>query len=264
MDDGCRIVIEEVSKKFFSPKGETQALHELSLRVNVGEFLSVVGPSGCGKSTLLSIIAGLMKPTHGSVYIDGERVERVSRKVGYMLQQDHLFEWRTCEKNVMLGLEIQGKNRRETRQFADSLLEQYGLGSFRHHFPRQLSGGMRQRVALIRTLAIDPEIILLDEPFSALDYQTRLTLEDDVYSILRETNKTVVLVTHDISEAISFSDRVVVLSKAPANVKADFPISLSCENRTPFRARKAPEFNSYFDKVWGELELFKDGYIRAN
>lgn len=263
MSEGFRIVIDKVSKKFFSPRGETEALHEISLGVNVGEFLAVVGPSGCGKSTLLSIIAGLVKPTQGSVFIDDDRVEKVSRKVGYMLQQDHLFEWRTCEENVMLGLEIQGKNRRETREFANSLLEQYGLSSFRHHYPRQLSGGMRQRVALIRTLAIDPEIILLDEPFSALDYQTRLTLEDDVYGILREANKTVVLVTHDISEAISFSDRIVVLSRAPATVKADFPVSLSCENRTPFRARKAPEFNTYFDKVWGELELFRDGYIRA-
>ncbi|MBI2370575.1 MAG: ABC transporter ATP-binding protein [Deltaproteobacteria bacterium] len=249
------MVYERVSKKFFTLPGETRALHEVSLVVSPGEFLAVVGPSGCGKSTLLSITAGLIQPTSGRVLVGGTEVRGVSRRVGYMFQQDHLFEWRTCEQNVTIGLEVQGKHGEETHRFAVSLLEQYGLGAFRQHYPRQLSGGMRQRVALIRTLAVDPEIMLLDEPFSALDYQTRLSLQDDVHSILRQAGKTVVLVTHDISEAISFCDRVVVLSRPPGRVKVDLAIRLTCEKRTPFLARKAPEFNEYFDRIWGEIEI---------
>ncbi|MGI5838136.1 MAG: ABC transporter ATP-binding protein [bacterium] len=235
--------------------GETAALADISFVVRDGEFISIVGPSGCGKSTLLSVIAGLVRPTVGRAYIDGSEVSEPSRKIGYMLQQDYLFEWRTIFGNALLGPEIQGKATPETRRRVSTLLDKYGLGAFKDHYPRQLSGGMRQRAALIRTMAVDPEIFLLDEPFSALDYQTRLTLEGEVHQILRQAGKTVILVTHDISEAISLSDRVIVISRRPGTIKSDHPIRLTGTHLTPFTAREAPEFNTYFDLIWEELDV---------
>ncbi len=250
-----KVKLERVGVKYATIGGETEALSDFSLAIEPGEFLSIVGPSGCGKSTLLSVIAGLIRPTAGQVYLDGVEVKSTSRQVGYMLQQDYLFEWRTVLGNVLLGPEVQGKNSAAARERAAALLDQYGLGDFKSHYPRQLSGGMRQRVALIRTMAFNPEVFLLDEPFSALDYQTRLTLEQEVHRILRQAGKTVILVTHDISEAISMSDRVVVISARPGAIKAIHPIHLSGTDLTPFTARETPEFNQYFNLIWEELDI---------
>ncbi|HHY83170.1 MAG TPA: ABC transporter ATP-binding protein [Clostridiales bacterium] len=249
------VTLDNVSLNYHSLEGETPAIQNISFTVSKGEFIGIVGPSGCGKTTILSLIAGLMKPTSGRVLIEGKEVEGPSSKVGYMLQQDHLFEWRTIQQNVLLGLEIQGKISKESKQRAIELLETYGLGDFRNHYPQQLSGGMRQRVALIRTLAINPEVLLLDEPFSALDYQTRLALSDEVTNIIRKEKKTALLVTHDISEAISMSDRLLVLSKRPGTIKSEYVIKLTGQNRSPVELRKAPEFREYFNKIWKELDV---------
>ena len=206
-----------------------------------------VGPSGCGKSSILSMLAGLLSPSEGSIRIDGE--------IGYMLQKDYLLEWRSIRSNALLGLEIQKKLTKENIEYVDTLLEQYGLGDFKEHYPYQLSGGMRQRVALIRTLAVRPDILLLDEPFSALDYQTRLSVSDEIGSIIRKEGKTAILVSHDISEAISLSDRVVVLSGRPARLKKIYPIQLTIEEYSPMKAREAPEFREYFNAIWKELDV---------
>ncbi|WP_352404212.1 ABC transporter ATP-binding protein, partial [Sporanaerobacter acetigenes] len=237
--------------------GETEAIKNIVLDVYRGEIVSLVGPSGCGKSTLLSIIAGLIEPTKGKVLINGKIVNGPSSETGYMFQRDHLFEWRNILQNVLIGLEIQGKVNEESLQYAEKLLDTYGLGDFKYNFPRQLSGGMRQRVALIRTLVIKPDLLLLDEPFSALDYQTRLAIADEVGIILKNEKKTAIMVTHDIAEAISMSDRVVVMSKRPATIKDIIPIKLSCPNgiRTPMKCREAPEFRHYFNKIWKELDV---------
>lgn len=234
--------IENLAMKFHSPEGETPALKDFSLDVYKGEFISIVGPSGCGKSTLLNILAGLVKPTEGRVLIGGQEVTGPTSKVGYMPQSDQLFEWRTIWKNVILGLEAQQKDTAEAKSYAHKLLKRYGLEEFKEAYPSQLSGGMRQRAALIRTLAINPEILLLDEAFSALDYQTRLVVADEVKKIIVKENKTAILVTHDISEAISMADRVVVFTKRPGTVKTIHDIVLSCEVNTPIKCREAVEF----------------------
>ena len=240
--------IKDLSLSYYSPEGETKALENITFSVEKGEFLSIVGPSGSGKSTLLSVIAGILSPTSGKVSAaDGS-------KIGYMLQKDHLFEWRTIEKNVLIGLELTKTLTPETRAYAEGLMEQYGLAGFRNRCPSQLSGGMRQRAALIRTLALKPEILLLDEPFAALDYQTRLYVSDDIVSIIREAGKTAVLVTHDIAEAAALSDRVIVLSKRPARVKAEFEIRFASGPKSSIEAREAPEFREYFNKIWKELD----------
>lgn len=255
MAGDIKVRLEQVSVNYETLSGETAALSDISFTVRDGEFVSIVGPSGCGKSTLLSVIAGLVKPTAGRAFIDAAEVNTPSRKIGYMLQQDYLYEWRTIFRNVLIGPEIQGKDTPETRRQVSALLDKYGLGAFKDYYPRQLSGGMRQRAALIRTMAVDPEIFLLDEPFSALDYQTRLALEGEVHQILRQAGKTVILVTHDISEAISMSDRVIILSRRPGTLKNDHPIRLTGVNLTPFTAREAPEFNHYFNLIWEELDV---------
>jgi NitT/TauT family transport system ATP-binding protein len=241
--------------KYHSRNGEITALESINLTVSKGEFISIVGPSGCGKSTLLSLIAGLYKPATGRILIGGEPVAGTSGKVGYMLQRDFLFEWRTIFENAMLGLEIRGSVSRETRQYVFELLATYGLYEFKDKYPRQLSGGMRQRAALIRTLAIRPEILLLDEAFSALDYQTRLVVAEDIYGILKRENKTAVLVTHDIAEGISMGDRVVVLTRRPGSILNIHDIQLSCPQRTPIQSRDAVEFKFYFNQIWKELDL---------
>lgn len=255
----AKVQIEQVGIKYQTLDGETNALENINLSIRAGEFVSIVGPSGCGKSTLLSLISGLLKPTSGRILIDGQPPQSSGRKLGYMLQQDYLFEWRTVYKNIMLGLEIRGKDKHTVEHKVHDLLKQYGLWSFRHYYPHQLSGGMRQRVALIRTLAVDPEILLLDEPFAALDYQTRLTLEDEVATILKKANKTVILVTHDISEAVAMSDRVIVISKRPGQVKSDFKIEYAGGRLFPFETRKAPEFRHYFNCIWKELDIHVEG-----
>jgi NitT/TauT family transport system ATP-binding protein len=251
-----KIRIEELSHAYLTRAGEIPALQGLSLTVLDGEFCSIVGPSGCGKSTLLSIIAGLIRPVEGRVLVDGAPVRGASRHVGFLLQRDHLFEWRTVLQNAELGLEIIGQSTAEARRRADQLLGAYGLGEFKHAYPHQLSGGMRQRVALIRTLATDPDILLLDEPFSALDYQTKLILERDIYRIIRMNRKTALLVTHDIEEAVSMSDRVLVLSGRPASLKSRYDVTLTLAGqRTPLAARDAPEFRKYCNLIWEDLAI---------
>lgn len=244
---GPIVSLQDISLRYHSISGETPAVSHLNLTVESGEFISIVGPSGCGKSTILSMLAGLLVPSEGKLEVNGN--------IGYMLQKDHLLHWRNIRSNALLGLEIQKKLTPENTAYVESLLEQYGLGEFKEHFPWQLSGGMRQRVALIRTLAVRPDILLLDEPFSALDYQTRLRVSDEIGSIIRQEKKTAILVTHDISEAISLADRVIVLTKRPATVKTIFPIQLSIGNHTPMQAREAPAFKDYFNAIWKELDV---------
>ncbi|SCG82424.1 sulfonate/nitrate/taurine transport system ATP-binding protein [Proteiniborus sp. DW1] len=251
------VEIKNISMNYHTLDGETVAIKDISLDVYNGEIIGIVGPSGCGKSTLLSIVAGLIKPTRGNVYINNQEVNGPSKDIGYMFQRDHLFEWRNILDNVLIGLEIQGKVNEDTIRFAENLLETYGLSEFKKHYPNQLSGGMRQRVALIRTLAVKPDILLLDEPFSALDYQTRLAIADEIGTILKKEKKTALMVTHDIGEAISMSDRIIILSNRPATIKEIIPIKLNCPNgvRTPMKCREAPEFRYYFNKIWKELDV---------
>ncbi|QSO54534.1 ABC transporter ATP-binding protein [Alicyclobacillus curvatus] len=249
-----QIELRNVSLRYFTSKEETEALRTVDLTIDEGEFVAIVGPSGCGKSTLLSLISGMLQPTSGEVLLYGKRVTEPSKRVGYMLQHDYLFEWRDVLHNVLVGAEVRGMNMKSATKRAQSLLERYGLGDFARHNPKQLSGGMRQRVALIRTLVVQPDVLLLDEPFSALDFQTRLSLSDEIGTILREQHKTVILVTHDISEAISMADRIVVMSNRPSKVKSDHHISFAGDRPSPVMARQRPEYNGYFQTIWGELE----------
>jgi NitT/TauT family transport system ATP-binding protein len=249
------VSIRNVSKKYHSLEGETEAVKDLTLDVHRGEFITIVGPSGCGKTTLLSLISGLFRPSSGRIMLNGETLNGTTGHVGYMLQEDHLFNWRTILRNVLIGLEIKGTLNSQSMEKAKSLLHKYGLGDFKNHYPHQLSGGMRQRVALIRTLAVDPDILLLDEPFAALDYQTRLKVADDIWKIIKKEAKTAIMVTHDISEALSMADRVVVLSKRPAAIKSVHNVEFSCEERTPIKCREAPEFRVYFNRIWKELDV---------
>lgn len=230
---------------------EIFALDNINFNVFEEEFVSIVGPSGCGKTTILSLIAGLLKPSSGNVYLDGSN-KIDTKKIGYMFQRDMLFDWRSVWKNITLGLELQKpKNLDEKLQFAEELLKKYSLYNFKNKKPRSLSGGMRQRVALIRTLVMEPKLLLLDEPFSALDYQTRLSLCDDVYEIIKSEKKTAILVTHDITEAISMSDKIIVLSSRPARIKDE--INLDLIGETPLKKREDSSFSGYFEKIWREL-----------
>lgn len=251
----AKLKVENLALRYHTIAEETEAVKDFSMEVNEGEFVSIIGPSGCGKSTILSVIAGLLKPSGGKIYIDDEVISYPCNKLGYMLQKDHLFEWRNIYKNITLGLEIQGKLNKESIKRVEEKLEKYGLEKFKTYHPSQLSGGMRQRVALIRTLAIDPDILLLDEPFSALDYQTRLAVAEEVYEIIKQEGKTAIMVTHDISEAISISDRIILLSNRPATIKNIYTVKLSVENRTPLTSREALEFRDYFNKIWRELDI---------
>ena len=248
--------IKNITMNYQTINSEVTAIDDISLSVKEGEFVAIIGPSGCGKSTLLSIICGILKPSSGEVYIDGIKTAGITPKIGYMLQSDNLLESRTLYKNVLLGLEIQHRITDENIEYANKLLKTYGLYEFKDSYPSQLSGGMRQRAALIRTLVTKPEILLLDEAFSALDYQTRLSVTDDVYSIIKNEKKTTVMVTHDIPEGISMADKVVVLSKRPAIIQSIHKIEFEdIENRTPLLCRKSPKFSSYFDTLWRELDM---------
>ena len=250
--------VRDVCLSYHTLSGETPALSHISFDLMPGEFLSVVGPSGCGKSTLLNLIAGLIEPECGSIILDGKAVCGNSSTVGYMLQKDHLLEWRSIFRNAILGPEMQHHNTSEVQEAVRNMLSAYGLDSFQNARPSELSGGMRQRAALIRTLALQPDLLLLDEPFSALDYQTRLEVSDDIGGILRREKRTAVLVTHDLSEAISLGNRVIVLSGRPARVIASVPIvfahdECTTEPLSPLARRNAPEFAGYFNHIWKEL-----------
>jgi NitT/TauT family transport system ATP-binding protein len=252
------VAIQGVTLNYFTPERETLALSNINLAVQRGEFVAIVGSSGCGKSTLLSLVSGLLKPSRGSVSIDGNEVTAPSPRVGYMFQKDTLLDWRTILDNVLIGAELLKLDKRAARQRAIDLLTRYGLSEFVNALPSQLSGGMRQRVALARTLCCEPDLLLLDEPFSALDYQTRLALSDEIAAILRNENKTIILVTHDIGEAISMADRVIVMSRRPGRIKCEHRInfpSFGEKQPTPFEARKCSEFAGYFQTIWDELDL---------
>jgi NitT/TauT family transport system ATP-binding protein len=257
-----RIEVRDVSLRYFTQSGETQALQNISLDVAAGEFVSLIGQSGCGKSTLLSILSGILPPSSGTVQVDGKPVKGPSARIGYMLQQDYLYEWRTILDNTILGAQIQRRDLKQARERAAYLLHKCGMGDFLHHYPRQLSGGMRQRVALARTLVTNPDVVLLDEPFSALDSQTRLAIADEVVEVLRDEGKSVVLVTHDIGEAIAMTDRVVVLSRRPGRIKSQHQIRFAGHEHSrpsPFEVRSLPEFNAYFSTLWDELDVHVEG-----
>lgn len=241
--------IKNLKKIYHTPKQETLAVKNFSFDLKEGEFVAIVGPSGCGKSTILSILSGLEDSS------DGNFIFKNNAKVGYMLQQDALFEWKTILKNCLLGLEINNNLTKENEEYVISLLNNYGLGDFINSYPNNLSGGMRQRVALIRTLALKPDILLLDEPFSALDYQTRLSVSDDVYKILKREKKSAIIVTHDLAEAISIADRVIVLSKRPSVIKKIYDIKLTNKS-TPIENRCAKEFAYYYDLIWKDIDHY--------
>lgn len=262
--------LKDICYSYHNLKGETTALSHISFQIQKGEFVALVGPSGCGKSTLLSIIAGLLQPESGEIIFshttstqtpDSDTLPPSSPfsvsspppRIGYMLQHDHLFEWRTIYQNVILGLEINHKLTPERIERVIQLLKDYDLYKFKDKKPSELSGGMKQRAALIRTLVLEPEILLLDEPFSALDYQTRLSVSSDICSIIRSTGKTALLITHDLSEAISLSERILVLSKRPATIKCDIPVHLTLTDNSPLASRNAPEFKEYFNQLWKEI-----------
>ena len=248
------LTFENVTLTYQTLDGEINALQDISFSITAGELVSIIGPSGCGKSTMLSLIAGLEKPTTGKIFINGAEVNGQINKTGYMLQTDNLLAWRTIKSNALLGLEIQGKKTKENIEHVNNLLKAYGLWEFKNNRPGQLSGGMRQRAALIRTLASKPDLLLLDEAFSALDYQTRLMVVDDVFNILRREKKTAVIVTHDISEGISMADRIIVLSKRPGKIKLDIKPTFSLSNTTPLTRRDDPAFREYFNLVWKEID----------
>ncbi len=240
--------IKNLKKIYHTKQGEILAIDNFSFNLYEGEFVAIVGPSGCGKSTILSILCGLEKISKGTINFNNNST------IGYMLQQDSLFNWRTILENCLLGLEIKGELTEENKQYVLNLLNTYGLGDFINNYPTSLSGGMRQRAALIRTLATKPDILLLDEPFSALDYQTRLAVSDDVYNIIKKEGKSVIMVTHDISEAISMADRIIVLTRRPGKVRSIYNIELT-NRSTPIQNRKAKEFAYYYEQIWKDLDF---------
>ena len=245
--------LQNISKTYQDENSETLAIKDFSYTFEKGHFTSIVGPSGCGKSTLLSIIGGLENETSGTIFMDNSKLETRSCNIGYMLQKDYLLDWRTVYKNILLVLEIRKMVTLTTKEYVDNLLKKYDLYDFKDRYPSQLSGGMRQRVALIRTLATNPDVLLLDEAFSALDYQTRLSVTEDVYNIIKAENKITIMVTHDIPESISMSDEIIVLTKRPATIKSVHKINFENPNRTPLNCRDSPKFSHYFDIVWKEL-----------
>ncbi|AYE35429.1 ABC transporter ATP-binding protein [Clostridium septicum] len=252
------IKVSNIKLTYQSLKGETEAIKGVDFSVPKGEFVSIIGPSGCGKSTLLNIISGLLKPSGGEVIYNDKDVKNRLDKMGYMFQKDYLFEWLTVWDNVLLGLKIKKILTKESIDRVDKLLENYDLTKFKNHKPNELSGGMRQRVALIRTLALSPEVLLLDEPFSALDYQTRLKVCDEVTDIIKREEKTAIMVTHDLGEAIATSDRIIMLTKRPSKVKIDVKIEFANKEATPFQRRKEPEFNEYFNLLWKGLDKYNE------
>ncbi len=243
------VKISNLSKTYFDNNGMTMAVKNFTANINEGEFVALIGPSGCGKSTILSILSGLLEKTSGEIEYSKDI------KIGYMLQSDQLFNWRTVYKNAVIGLEVQRMLNEENISRVEKMLMEYGLYEFKNHYPNQLSGGMKQRAALIRTLAVSPDLLLLDEPFSALDYQSRIAVSDDIFRKIRKEKKTVIMVSHDINEAISASDRVFVLTKRPAEIKSVYEIKLNTNSDSLIEKRKAPEFSQYFNMIWGDLDI---------
>lgn len=248
------VKVKDVTHVYVSNHQALLAIEKINLTLHRGEFVSIVGPSGCGKTTLLSIIAGLIQPTQGVVYINGHPLSGLSPSVGYMLQQDYLFPWRTILQNTVIGFELTRTLTDAKKQKATQLLQQMGLAAHLHSYPDELSGGMRQRVALVRTLVTEPALLLLDEPFSALDYQTRLKLEDLVSETLKSHHKTAILVTHDINEAIAMSDRIIIFGKNPGKIRKEIVVPNNIREVSPFQAREQPSFHEVFHEIWQELE----------
>ncbi len=247
------VEIKNLSFNYHTKTEETQAISNMTFDVFENEFLTILGPSGCGKSTVLSIISNLKSPSGGEVIINSPEKGDSEQSIGYMFQQDCLFEWKSILENVLLGLNVKHIADEKQIAYAEKLLERYGLGDFKNYYPCQLSGGMRQKAALIRTLALRPQILLLDEPFSALDYQTRITISEEVKKIILKEGKTAILVSHDISEAISISDRIIVFSKRPSSVKRIININPDFKNLTRLEKQKDPKFNEYFEIIWSDL-----------
>ncbi|MEH7274130.1 ABC transporter ATP-binding protein [Neobacillus vireti] len=248
------LAIKDVHHTYFTKASATTALSDITIQVEEGEFVSFLGPSGCGKTTLLSIIAGLIKPTQGSIMLENKPLSGEKNQIGYMLQQDYLFPWKTIEENILLGLKLSNQLNEKTKLAGLDLLKQMGLNDIEKQLPKQLSGGMRQRAALVRTLATEPKLLMLDEPFSALDYQTKLKLEDLVSNTLDTFGKTAILVTHDIGEAIAMSDRVVLFSPSPGRIHKVFDMPDELKNLSPFNARNHEAFSSIFQTIWKELD----------
>lgn len=240
--------VENLKKTYHTDKEEIIALEDITFDLNNKEFIAIVGPSGCGKSTILSILCGLEEKSDGEISIED------NKRIGYMLQYDALFDWKTILDNCLLGLELKKEKNDKNKKYTLELLKNYGLIDFINSYPNELSGGMRQRCALIRTLATKPDILLLDEPFSALDYQTRLAVSDNVYEIIKKEGKSAIMVTHDIGEAISMADKVIVLSNRPATIKSIYDIKLT-DKSTPINNRKCKEFSSYYDAIWKDLDF---------
>jgi len=240
--------IKNLKKTYHNKDGETEAINNITLDVYQNEIVAIVGPSGCGKSTLLSILTNLEEKSEGTIKFNSDD------KIGYMLQSDSLFPWLTILDNCLIGLEVTQNKNEKTINNVINLLEKYGLSEFMDKYPNSLSGGMKQRVALIRTLATNPTLLLLDEPYSALDYQTRLALSDDMYKIIKGEQKTAIMITHDIAEAISMADRIIVLTKRPCKVKSIYEIKLE-EKKTPINNRRDKKFNYYYDMIWRDLDV---------
>ena len=248
------LTLDRVSHHYFSKDNYTKALNSITLSIKEGEFVALLGPSGCGKSTLLSIIAGIIQQTEGKVLLQGHAVGESEMDIGYMLQQDYLFPWKTIIDNVLLGPKINNNHTEKLKNQAIQLLDEVGLQNVSEKYPNELSGGMRQRVALVRTLINDPKILLLDEPFSALDYQTKLNLEDLVADLLKSYHKTAILVTHDIGEAIAMSDRIFMMDANPGTIAKVYDVPIELRNEVPFMVRRHPKYQILFDKIWDELE----------
>ncbi|MFC4078414.1 ABC transporter ATP-binding protein [Salinithrix halophila] len=250
----CAIEANRATKTYLSRQDQVEALEPISFQINPGEFVSFIGSSGCGKSTVLSLVAGLIPPTSGEIFLFGRPVDGPSDRISYMLQQDCLLDWRTVEENITLGLEFRGLKNKKTAGHARYLLQELGLGHTLHQYPSQLSGGMRQRVALVRTLAVQPELLLLDEPFSALDYQNKLHLEELLVNVLKGQRMTVLLVTHDLEEALALSDRIYVMGGHPGHIRRTLEVPEEIRQATPLSARDRPSFRPLFNELWKEID----------
>lgn len=247
------LTLENVSHHYFSKNGYTKALENISMSIEEGEFVSIIGPSGCGKSTILSIIARLLQQTEGEIKLKDEPLRDSSLNIGYMLQQDYLFPWKTVMDNILLGPKINETITDETKLRARKFLDEVRLMHTENNYPSELSGGMRQRIALVRTLITNPEILLFDEPFSALDYVTKLKLENLVAQLMKTYNKTAILVTHDLGEAISMSDRIYLMESSPGKIAKTFEVPEELRKEAPFFVRRHPKYQAVFDEIWKHL-----------